>query len=61
MVGFDRAHQSIGMRGAHLVVDVQTIRAAANGIHFGTQLVEYFGSNVISGAMGCIYDYFQAL
>ena len=54
-IGTHRAHQSFGVCGAHLMVDVQAIRCAANGQHFCAQFMEYLGSHLVGCAVRCIH------
>ena len=49
VVGKHRLDQGQRVRRTHLVVDVEAVRGATDGNHFGTQLVEHHGRNVVSG------------
>ena len=57
----DRLHQRRRGRGTETGVDVQPVRAAADGDHLGTQLVKNIGCHMVGGAMGGIDHDFQAL
>ncbi len=45
--------------GADAIVDVETIRAATDGDHLGSQLAEHGRSDVIGGAMTAIHHHLQ--
>ena len=56
-----RCHQGLWVRGAGFVVDVHSIRRAADGDHIGAQFVKHLGRNLVGRAMGCIDHDAQAL
>ena len=60
VVGPHRAHQSLRMRGAHFVVDVQSIGRTADGQHLRTQFMEHFRRDVVRRTMRGIHHDLQA-
>ena len=60
-VVLDRLHQRLGVGRAHAFVDVQAVGRAADGHHFGTQLMEHLGRDLVGGPVGGVHHNLQAL
>ena len=56
-----RRHQGLGMGGAHVFVDIQTIGGAAYWDDFGTQFVKHLGRDLVGRTVRAIDHYFEAL